>query len=343
MTGRSFVRACFLLATIAGCAKPSGTLFDPVFPPIVFPPPPDRARVAYVGELSTDRDLRPGTTGWQALKEFVAGAPPERSVSAPAGLWLTPDDRLFVTDPPQHCVHVFDFQARTYRTLSEAGGSPLVSPADVTIVDGRAYITDAGRGVIDVFSDRGDYQTSLMVGRLTRPVGITFERDLRRLYVVDAAVHAVIGISLEGVEQTRFGRRGGGEGELNFPTFIDAHPVTGIVVADSLNFRVQIFSPDGKPRRSFGRKGDAAGDFALPKGVAIDPAGRIWVADAHFENIQAFDDQGTLLMAFGREGRKPGEFWMPSKLAFDTRRRLWVADTYNRRIQVFRLLEEPPA
>jgi DNA-binding beta-propeller fold protein YncE len=333
--------AFVILAPMLGCARPAGPLFPEVHPPIVFPPPPDPPRVTWLGQFRAASDLRPGVSGWDAFRHALAGTPPDTSISAPSGLAISDGERLYVTDPPLRCVHVFDLRARTYRAITHAGPTPLAAPADVAVADGRVFVTDAGRAVIDVFREDGPFVATWSGLRLVRPVGIVYAAESRRLYVVDAGGHACVGLSLDGSEEVRFGGRGSGAGDLNFPTFAAFDPRLGLVISDSLNFRVQCFDAAGVPLATFGRKGDAAGDFALPKGVAIDEAQRIYVADAHFENIQIFDSQGGLLLALGGEGQAPGQFWLPSKIAIDGQRRLWVADSYNRRVQVFRLLTEP--
>lgn len=114
--------------------------------------------------------------------------------------------------------------------------------------------------------------------------------------------------------------------------------MTSLLVADSMNFRVQIVAPGSTCSRAFGRKGDAAGDFSLPRDVAVDSDGHIYVLDSQFENVQVFDAAGRLLLAFGRPGRGAGEFSLPSGIFIDDADRIWIADTYNRRIQVFQYL-----
>jgi len=338
---RTLLLLAACVASPVGCARPAGTLFAPVFPPIVFPSPPDTGRIAYVGQLSTSADLKAAVSSWDAFKSALSGQRDEHSISAPSGLTVTPSNKLVVTDPPMRCVHVFDLEARAYRQLGAAGQTPFGAPADAAWADGRIFVTDAARGTVDVFSDSGDFQATWSGVKFVRPVGITYADDLRRLFIVDAGGHTIVAASLDGVEQARFGRRGSAEGELNFPTYVAYDAKLGVVVSDSMNFRVQIFAPDGTFRRAFGKKGDGAGDFSLPKGVAIDPAQHIYVADANFENVQVFDADGNLLFAFGGEGQKPGRFWLPAKIAIDNRLRLWVADSYNRRIQLFRFLMEP--
>jgi DNA-binding beta-propeller fold protein YncE len=332
--------ACGLWPLLAGCGRPAGPVFPPVDPPIVFPSPPEIARLRYVGQLQSEADLAPAVSGLQALKTAISGPETPRAVSAPAGLAVSPAERAYVADPPLRCVHLFDLNKRTYRALAQAGAEPFVTPADVALIDGRLYVSDAGRAVIDVFSETGEYQTTWRHLSLTRPVGLTAAPAVGRLYVIDAGRHECIGLSLDGRELVRFGGRGDEPGEFNYPMFAAFDERLGLVVADSLNFRIQRFDPDGGFIHAFGRKGDGAGDFALPKGVAVDTRGHLYVSDAHFENIQIFDADGRLLMTFGGEGQQPGQFWLPAKIVIDDRQRLWVADGYNRRVQVFEILEE---
>lgn len=340
-TARLHSAGAIVVLWLGGCGQPAGEIFPAISPPVVFPAPPDAPRIAYVGALSTDRDLKPAVSGWQSLARAVSGPPQPQSVSAPAGLFVTEDDRLLVTDPPRRSLHIFDLQQRRYRVVTEAGPAPLIAPADVAVADGRVFVTDAGRSAIDVFNLDGVHQTSWTSLNLARPVGLAFELSTRRLYVVDSARHECVAFDLEGREQLRFGGRGSEPGKLNFPTFVCADARHGVAIADSMNARVQRFTLDGQFIAAVGRKGDGAGDFSLPKGVAFDQRGHLHVADAQFENVQTFDAEGRLLMAFGREGQGPGEFWLPSKLFIDSRQRLWVADSYNRRVQVFRILPEP--
>lgn len=114
---------------------------------------------------------------------------------------------------------------------------------------------------------------------------------------------------------------------------------SNLVVADSMNFRVQVLNDNGAAVAAFGGKGDAAGKFALPRDIASDSAGNLYVLDNQFENVQVFDPSGQLLMAFGGEGRGAGQFNLPSGITIDERDRIWIADTYNRRVQVFQAVK----
>ena len=110
------------------------------------------------------------------------------------------------------------------------------------------------------------------------------------------------------------------------------------VVADTLNFRVQVFERDLQPVRQIGSAGDLPGYFSRPKGLAFDSEDHLYVVDAHFESVQIFDPHGPLLLSFGQEGSRPGEFWLPAGIHIDPSDRIWIADSYNRRVQVFQYL-----
>lgn len=164
---------------------------------------------------------------------------------------------------------------------------------------------------------------------------MAFDGRGRRLLVADAGAHQIVLLSGTGELQARVGKRGTELGEFNFPTYVAVDSVGRVYVSDSLNFRVQQFSPQFQPLRQIGKQGDMPGYFATPKGVAVDGDDHLYVVDAQFEAVQIFDPQGTLLLSFGEEGNGPGQFWLPAGLFIDAGNRVWVADSYNHRVQVF--------
>jgi hypothetical protein len=83
---------------------------------------------------------------------------------------------------------------------------------------------------------------------LGRPVAMALGPD--GLYIADALDCAIKVFSRDGRFLRSFGRKGGGPGELNFPSGVAAAG-DAIVVADKLNFRIQIFDGEGRPRGGF--------------------------------------------------------------------------------------------
>src|SRR5262249_21033007 len=161
--------------------------------------------------------------------------------------------------------------------------------------------------IVLVLDSGGHAQRSIGQGLLQRPVAVAWRANGTELWVVDAAAHGVFVFDSTGDQKTQFGGRGSAAGRFNFPAGLCAiDSVAGVairpdsplaaVIADSMNFRVQLFDQLGHTLASFGKKGDAAGDFSLPRDVAVDSQGHIYVLDNQFENVQIFGADGRLLL-----------------------------------------------
>ena len=330
--------------TLAGCASAPGVLFERADREIVWPPPPDRARIAYVGALATDDDLKPSKSLGQRIGETLFGREEARGMAGPAGVCVAgagETGRVFVADPGLPGVHVFDLETRAYEVWAPPEGeAPFRLPIALALdASGRLLVTDSERAAVLAFDAAGAYLGPIAEGVLERPVGIAVDRS-GRILVVDTGRHEVVVLTPEGSEMTRFGGRGSEPGRFNFPTQIAVDDAGRVYVSDSLNFRIQVFDTEFSFVRSVGRQGDLPGYFSQPKGVAVGPRGILHVVDANFEAVQLFDAEGRLLMTFGREGHGPGEFWLPSGMCVDEGGWVWVADTYNRRVQAFRSLDD---
>ncbi len=325
-----------------GCATaaPEPGAWERVVPGRVWPPPPERARIGYLGQIRSAEDLG-RNKGW--LARFVDGVFGEESMSLvkPLSVARSPDGLLAVTDPGVPTVHFFDLQRREYRWLDEEVASLLGSPVGVAVDERRhVYVTDSVRRRVFVFDDQRRLVGEFGEDLLQRPTGIALDPSRKRIHVVDTLACQVLSFDRSGRLLGRFGSCGSGPGQLHGPTYIAVTPDGTIAVSDSMNFRVQTFLPDGTPLASFGRVGDSAGTFARPKGLASDAQGRLYVVDGAFDNVQIFDPAGRLLLAFGGPGNGPGEFNLPVGVFMDTTDTIWVADSFHQCLQAFRLLEE---
>jgi uncharacterized protein (TIGR03663 family) len=111
-----------------------------------------------------------------------------------------------------------------------------------------------------------------------------------------------------------------------------------VFVADTLNDRVQKFSPDGErlaiSPRSLG--------LWEPWGVAADAAGNVYVADTSNHRIVKLDNDLRLIRAWGgpptSQGRAepgPSDLYAPRGIAIDLDGNVWVSDTGHSRVIVF--------
>jgi DNA-binding beta-propeller fold protein YncE len=334
------LHSAFLLP---GCTKPAGQIFAPGGHALVWPGPPERARVRYVGQLATSADLKPAVPFGQQVGEAMFGRGAVQSMLTPYALCTDGADRLFVADTNAQVVHVFDLRTRKYARWAPANSDKrFAQPVGVAWdpSGNRLFVADSVGECLHAFDTDGKYLGEFGRGWVTRPAGLAFDARANRLYAADVGGHRVVIFSPEGNHLAHFGTRGTAPGQFNFPTNVAVDSRGRVYVSDSLNFRVQQFGPDFAPLRQIGRKGDVPGTFGQPKGLATDADGHLYVVDANFEAVQIFDDQGRLLLDFGQEGQGPGAFWLPAGIFIDATNRVWVADSYNRRVQVFEYLPE---
>jgi DNA-binding beta-propeller fold protein YncE len=333
-----------LAAAIAvdGCASKPKALFTPLPKPIVWPAPPEPARIRYVGAVATSEDLKPAVGLGESIGNTLFGKKASFSMLSPYAVCTDGGDRLFVADSNGQFVHVFDLKSRKYARWVPANVEKrFAMPVGIAWDPaGRLFVADSVAKRIYVFDRGGTQVGEIGAGIFTRPAGLAYDARNGRLFVADAGSHEVYLYDRAGKPVLKMGGRGTGPGRFNFPTNVAVDSRGRLYVSDSLNFRVQQYSPDLRTVRMIGRKGDLPGYFGQPKGLAVDSQDHLYVVDAQFEAVQIFDSNGALLLDFGAEGAGPGEFWLPAGIYIDGHNHVWIADTYNRRVQLFDFLPE---
>ena len=331
-----------LLALMLGCATAPWTGFPTrTDPRLIWPQPPEPARVAYVMTIRSQEDLFATAGFWHAVGELVAGKA-DTALVRPYAVALHPEGGLLVADPGRSLVLFYNWNKR--RTIEigpkRKGGMP--SPVGLAALpDGRILVSDSRLGTVETFAADGKYLGPFCPkGTLGRPAGIAASAARGEVYVADVINHCVKVFDLNGTLKRTIGSHGDGPEQFNFPTHLALDPQGRLLVTDSLNFRVQIFLPDGKHVGSFGQLGDAPGQFSKPKGIASDRDGNIIVVEGLYGVLEFFDPQGRLLLSLGKSGHASGEFWLPAGIGADWKEGLvFVADSYNKRVQVFRIID----
>jgi DNA-binding beta-propeller fold protein YncE len=334
------------LFAVVGCAGKPKPIFPAVDPPIVWPEPPDPARIRYIGQLATSADLNRPVGGLEALGGAIFGKKSARAMLTPYAVCTDGGKRIFVADSNAQLVHVFDLATRRYAQWTPKKPLTFSQPVGVAYDTGlrRLYVSDSVGATIHMFDGvTGKHVGQTLPGLFQRPTGIFFDRRSKRLLVTDTTAHNVTICAPNGEPITKFGRRGERLGEFNFPTSVTVDANGIVYVCDALNFRVLQFTRDYQPIKQIGQKGDLPGYFGQPKAVACDSQNHLYVVDAQFEAVQIFNAAGQLLLNFGEEGRRAGQFWLPSGIFIDASDAILVADDYNRRVQVFQFLPEAPS
>lgn len=334
-----------LLLTLVACGigcgpQGPGRIDTPEVQP-VWPEPPERPRIQYLGQVLTENDLQKGKSWFQGLGELVFGKGQVGVLVSPYAVAVDTNGKMFVADSGGAVIHMFDLKTRDYHQFSAlAEDQTLQKPVDLALVGDRIYVVDSSLHQVCVFDKGGAFLFAFGADHLDRPSGIACWAERGTLYVTDTAAHLVYAYDLDGTLHGQLGGRGLNPGQFNFPTHLCVDQAGRLYVCDTLNYRVQVFSPEGIVLRTIGQQGDRPGNFAHPCAVATDSHGNIYVTDRQFENIQIFNPEGQILMALGHEGKGPGEFWLPGGIFIDKQDRIYVADSFNKRIQIFALLED---
>jgi DNA-binding beta-propeller fold protein YncE len=153
----------------------------------------------------------------------------------------------------------------------------------------------------------------------------------------DVAMHYAFG----------WGWYGRGVGQLDTPSgiavFRDEFGVDRIVLSDTKNDRLRIYTASGMFNEKWGKHGGGESEFSAPLGVAVLPSTDIVVADSQNDRIQITSGSppdlrgqtGIFRLAFGKHGIGPGEFDKPVGVAVDAAHNIWVTDSGNGRVQKF--------
>ena len=309
-------------------------------PELVWPGPPEKARIKYVGSLSSESDLFAKKR--RGLKEILLGKEDKKvlALARPIGICTDSKGRILVADGLQGFVLVFDRVKRHVSVIGDKGEGRLQGPLDIAVDPAdNVYVSDYRRRNVFVFDREGRFLHTLAGPKeLENPVGLAYDPKNDRLLVADSKANKILVYGPKGGLISKFGEAGEKEGQFRFPTFLDVGPDGLIYIVDTLNFRVQVFDPRFQYYDDFGIAGDSGGQFSRPKGIALDSQNNIYVVDAAFGNIQIFDQDYRLLLAVAEGGVGPGQLTLPAGIHIDDGDAIYVADTNNSRIQIFQYL-----
>lgn len=321
--------ACVSRAPVVGEAEP-----------LVWPEPPDRPRVAFVGAIARPEDagIAKGILGH--LADFFLGAADIRLVRPMAV--VASEGVIFVADPGAKGVHRFDRARGRYGLVALDRGLALPSPVGLALgAGGEVYVADSALAALFVIRPGATFAERIPHPPLGQPTGIAYDAATRRLLVTDTREHCVKVLGPDGALLATWGARGVGDAQFNFPTHVWRDRAGRILVTDSLNHRIQVLDGQGRFLGRFGQAGDAPGDFMRQKGVATDSFGHVYIVDALLGAVQVFAPGGQLLLVVGEMGQGRGEFWLPGGIFIAPDDTIYVADAFNRRIQVFRYVGGP--
>ena len=303
---------------------------------LVWPAPPDTARVEYIGTHTGEKDY-PAMLG--GVLKALGGESQGLQLDRPIDVCVDAGGKIFVTDATVGVV-VFDTANRKVYRLDEKSPIPLGQAKGIGYGHGKVFIGLGDLGQIAVFGPNDSLiHTIGRRGMFPHPIDVVCDTPRSRILIVDNSWHKVFVYTENGDSVTALGERGEADGEFNYPQAVAVDTAGNIYVVDAFNFRVEVFDVNGKYQRKFGRQGDAAATFERMKGIALDSFGHIYVLDGGHQNFQIFSNEGKLLLAVGTLSERNDGFQNPVSIFIDRRNDLYVTDQLNARVQVFHLIK----
>jgi len=217
----------------------------------------------------------------------------------PNGIFIDKNDNIYVADANNHRIKIFN-----------TSGMLIATWGDVFDKIKYDYITSQNSslfGLIQTFfvPQLEVFQPGLHVSQLTKD------------------------------ELTEFLLKDGKDGTFNKPLDIVADNNGNIYVADSVNQRIQKFTPQKELLSVWGSTSSKEGMFKNPVSMASD-AQYIYVTDSKNHRIQRFTKDGRFAGQWGEQGSGDGtdgkiQFQFPTGIAVKDNL-LYVADSFNHRI-----------
>jgi DNA-binding beta-propeller fold protein YncE len=222
--------------------------------------------------------------------------------SHPRGVAVGPAGSVYVADSGNHRLQKFDVAGNHLLTWGGQGNGPgqFQEPWGVAVdEEGQVYVADTWNHRVQVFDGEG---------RFVRQWGMHGQE--------------------QGLDERSAGRFWGPRGIA-----IDGRGQ--VVVTDTGNKRVQVFTAEGELVTMFGGLGVEAGQMNEPVGVAVGPEGRVYVVDTWNRRVEAFG------AGFGYESEWEVEGWWGESVvnkpyvAVDGEGRVYVTDPEGYRVLVF--------
>jgi len=281
---------------------------------IIYPSPPDTARIQYLKSYSTSADIMPKKS---AFVKSVVGEEKEIAIIKPYGLFLR-NGKIYVCDVALGGgLEIIDLENETLSYFIPQGQHKLKLPLNCYVdAENNLFVVDISLQKVIVYNQDGSYKTTFGKKESIKPTDVFIANN--KIWVVDFGNNRVNIFNKQTFEYEDYfpKLKNGEEGFLYKPTniFITSNK---IYVSDMGHGNVKVYTLTGDYAQTIGQYGNTIGSFVRPKGIAVDKEENLYVVDASFENVQIFNEKGQLLLFFGGHYVNKGDMWLPTKVTID--------------------------
>lgn len=213
----------------------------------------------------------------------------------PHSIWISPDDRLYVTDVDDHTMRILDTNGHVLATLGTPGqpgppDQPFNRPAWAALAAwGELYVADGyGQFRVHRFSANGELIQSwgswgTGPGQFALPHCLRIDRH-GRVLVADRENNRIQLFDATGVYLGEWT-------DVSGPNDIFIDQDDTVYVAEAPH-RISIFTLDGQLLARWGEKGDRPGQFPdHPHGIWVDPQGNLYITEVPWldNRLQKFE------------------------------------------------------
>jgi len=215
--------------------------------------------------------------------------------------------------------------------------TPGFYPTDLSVRGFFVYVIDERGRTLLRFDNVGTFRDVLLNfetltdSRRVSPYSIAVQ-ETGRLAVTDIENHQVLVLNNYVRLEVAFGNYGSFEGQFDTPRGISFTPDGNLLVADTGNARLQLFSDGGTYLRQIPPPG-VESPLHKPVRAVAAPDGRMYVADQTAGRIFVFTPSGMPAGSFMPEGATRFE---PTDVELTTDGRLFVTDTAAQLLYVFK-------
>lgn len=249
-------------------------------------------------------------------------------------------NKIYVADSQNRRIIVYNYNGKFLYQFGSTGKGQLKFPVCIIFAKEHIYVPDAGTRKIHVFDLQGQFIGFFGEKTVRLPISMFYKNQ--RFYLIDAAFPKVLVLNDTGSELFSFGRGGSGAGEFYFPFSIYVNQSNQILVADSNNNRIQVFSENGKFLRFLsGADPKGSGTYSIPRGLAFDRKGNLYTTELMNSCVAITNQAGRIISRFsytapedtsGLEAIK-----YPTSVFIDANQRLYVSEYGNSRVLVYKI------
>lgn len=247
-------------------------------------------------------------------------------------------NRIYVADTGRARIITFDYNGKYLTQFGKPGKEKgaVINPTGLALVNNQIYVADPGTGKISIYTKEGNF-VGYFGEKIFKKPGYLVYKD-NKFYVLDVLQQKVTVLDSTGNILVSFGEYGYNQGQFRFAHGLNVDDEGKIYVADSNNYRIQVFNPDGKSHAVWqGKKKDLTDGYIIPRGISFDKRDFVYSANAIAGAVSISQPTGKRLALFNEGDSPDDDMTLPVYTFIDGNNRLYVAEHGSDRILVYRI------